>query len=271
MTILGKLEKLNTVPSGHFKRELTEVASFLLNSCILVVGKTRCRLVELELYYHSKQHPDPFVHQDILQKEFGKWYLHRKGGTLKNGTFKGIDFTFGTPNTYAAFLIRSIENSSGELIDGSCLCVEFIMNSIGVETVSDLRDLVEGPGIVSVENPFRFECLPEQNVPVSVYDSPGVGLTLKGKTSDSNAKKFLVSKYRFMTEPRRVKKGRAELIYSFVDSEMSPSAIRQLTGSPIKLIDKYYSSKNAELRFEIPETGIVKPIDFWGLARCGRD
>lgn len=270
MSILGQLEKLNTAPPNQFQAEVNEVTSFLLNRCQLVVGNSICRLVELELYYYSKNHPDPFVHQDPLQKKFGGWYLHRKGGTLKNGTFKGIDLTFGTAENYAAFLIRSIKDSNGEIIDGSCLCVEYMMKMIGVESVSKLQLKVEGAGVTSTENPLRLEILSKPITPNLVFCSPRVGLTLKGKASNLDARKYLVSKYRFLTEPKRVKKGRAELIYGLVDSGIPTSEIRQLTGSPTKLIDKYYFSKNAEQNFEMPKSGIVKPTDFWALANCNQ-
>lgn len=92
-------------------------------------GSNTYKIREIEIYYYDEDHEDPFVHCDPDQKSFGKWYFHKRGGTYKGGTFKGLDFTIGSDNVYGGALIRSIEND--ELIEGPCNCVDEILRVSG--------------------------------------------------------------------------------------------------------------------------------------------
>ena len=53
-----------------------KIMNYLLNQCKLVVDGNEHELIELELYLHSKRHPDPFVHMNEQQMNFGTWYFH---------------------------------------------------------------------------------------------------------------------------------------------------------------------------------------------------
>jgi hypothetical protein len=60
-------------------------------------------------------------------------------------------------------------------------------------------------------------------------------LTLK-RFDDAIAVDRLARRYRFLTDPRRVTKGRTELIDALLADGRTPDEIRQLTGSPLKTI-----------------------------------
>ena len=79
--------------------------------------------MEVEVYYHAADHPDPFAHRDPAQLHVGRWYFHRTGGTYRGGSFKGLDLAFGGSAAHAGVLIRGIEPNMrwrgfcGEILD----------------------------------------------------------------------------------------------------------------------------------------------------------
>jgi hypothetical protein len=59
---------------SDFGARFAEIARFLLNNVDLIVGnKKRYRFAELEFYYTSPNHPDPFTHQSEHQLENACW------------------------------------------------------------------------------------------------------------------------------------------------------------------------------------------------------
>ena len=73
---------------------------------------------------------DPSDTIDIpRQATCGKWYFHKKGGTYKSGSFKGMDLACGDKesNVFAGLLLRAIIDSSEKLIEGPCLVVDKIL------------------------------------------------------------------------------------------------------------------------------------------------
>jgi len=94
------------------------IAQALLNGASLVVGGLAHRLVEIEVYYRSPEHPDPFAHAQAIQHECGRWYFHKTGTGYRGGSYKGFDLTFGDGVVHAGILIRGIELPSGSLISG---------------------------------------------------------------------------------------------------------------------------------------------------------
>ena len=69
----------------------------------------------------------------LRQGSYGVWYFHRKGGTYKSGTFKGMDLACGDQEqgVYAGLLIRAVVGAAGELVEGPCLVVEKILELNG--------------------------------------------------------------------------------------------------------------------------------------------
>ncbi|HMO32936.1 MAG TPA: hypothetical protein PKE07_08060 [Lacibacter sp.] len=75
------------------------IATQLMNNYKLQVADKFYRVIECEFYYHSSNHPDPYVHGHSRQKEtIGEWYFHGSG----------LDITLSTSNGYGGILIRGI-------------------------------------------------------------------------------------------------------------------------------------------------------------------
>ncbi len=101
------------------EEQFMDRADFLMNKVCVVAGNNQYRIVDCEVYYHSKQHPDPFIHSVVNKHEHqlnsGTWFFNDAGG---------LDLTFGTKSeneeekVYAAFLIRGIQDKSGEYTSG---------------------------------------------------------------------------------------------------------------------------------------------------------
>lgn len=75
----------------HFAK----VANQLLNGHVLWINSKPFRLLEIEFYLNSKNHPDTFTHGDPQQSKRGEWYFHKQGKNYKSGTYKGLDIAFG--------------------------------------------------------------------------------------------------------------------------------------------------------------------------------
>ena len=69
----------------------------------------------------------------MRQATCGNWYFHKKGGTYKSGSFKGMDLACGDKesNVFAGLLLRAIIDSSEKLIEGPCLVVDKILELNG--------------------------------------------------------------------------------------------------------------------------------------------
>lgn len=113
------------------------ISNILMNKSSLVVKNEVFRLCEIEFYLKNNSHNDLYVHGDDDQKTFEGLYFHKfKNGSYKSGTYKGLDITFGSTNSYFGILIRSMLNvNSGEFIEGPCRCVNKILELFGSSDV----------------------------------------------------------------------------------------------------------------------------------------
>lgn len=205
------------------------IASRLLGSWTLSAGERVHRFVEIEFYYHGPCHGDPFVHAHSEQLHVGRWYFHRMGGAYRGGSFKGLDLTFGDGVAYGGILIRSLETPDGQLIVGPSLCVDHLLAITGSSSVASLDRSIGGRPAWDPNSPLHIA--PVEGHPRAVFRTRRVGLTLK-KHKDALAVDRIARAYRFLTEPRRVTKGRVELIDALLAEGRAPEEIRALTGSP---------------------------------------
>ena len=181
------------------------------------------RIVELEYYYSSPEHPDPYVHLDSHQSHWMCWYFHRQNGkSYKGGTYKGLDITIGdigspiesTKSSHSrskdvgggagGLLIRSIVNiETGEVIQGPCKVVNELLTSHNSTSLS-VHELVG-----ELQNAALSDSLP---VPIASQDrltfqriksngekilcSPRVGLTFR-RVTPLVGKEYLMAPYRY--------------------------------------------------------------------------
>ncbi len=189
----------------------TRTADRLLNGSRLVAGKQAYRLVEVEFYYWSDAHPDPFTHRDPIQFQIGHWYFHRSRGSYRSGSFKGVDLTFGDRASSGGILIRGLETPDGTLIDGPSLCVDHLLDATGAEDVSTLDRTIATRLAWDEKNPLLLHQT-EENEGRPIYRSARVGLFLKRGGSRTESTRFLMRPYRYLTEPRRTKKGKLHVV-----------------------------------------------------------
>jgi 3-methyladenine DNA glycosylase Mpg len=233
-------------PSLLRKREpldawFTRIAERLLNGSRLVVGRRPYRLVEIEFYYWSKTHPDPFTHRDPIQFHTGYWYFHRTHGVYRGGSFKGLDLTFGQGDASGGVLIRGIETPDGALIDGPSLCVDHLLDATGAATVAELDRAINKRLAWEKGNPLMLEMTEttETTEMRPVFRSPRVGLMLKRVAARTEGPRFLMRPYRYLSEPRRTKKGKLHLVLALHAQGLSAPDIQRLTNCPRRAVQRY--------------------------------
>ncbi|MFK7930927.1 MAG: hypothetical protein AB8H79_22270 [Myxococcota bacterium] len=196
----------------------------LLRETVVIVGDTSWRPVEVETYVHTEGHADPYVHCDPRQAAEG-WYVHRRGGTLKNGTFKGLDLTFGAAGFFGGVLMRAVE-SDGRLVVGPCNVVHAWMQVLGCDHVREFDARIDELGL---------QAAAPQTGPIYTCRRVGLG---------AGPESWRLARQRYLTRPRAIKKGRPELLDALIEDGLSTQAIRALTGSPNATINKRRSSCN---------------------------
>ncbi|HWG41657.1 MAG TPA: hypothetical protein VN688_02645 [Gemmataceae bacterium] len=222
----------------------TRIAERLLNGSRLIVAKQAYRLVEIEFYYWSDTHPDPFTHRDPIQFSIGHWYFHRTRGTLRNGSFKGLDLTFGDGPTSGGILIRGLETPAGTLIDGPSLCVDHLLDATGADTVAALERAVNRRLAWDDGNPLRLQSMDTLD-PQPPIRSPRVGLLLKKARSSTESTRYVMRPYRYLTQPRRTKKGKIHMVLALHARGESLDDIQRLTNCPRRAIERYVAAFEA--------------------------
>jgi 3-methyladenine DNA glycosylase Mpg len=223
---------------GSLDTWFTRIAEQLLNSSRLVVGRQPYRLVEIEFYYWSKAHPDPFTHRNPIQFDIGHWYFHRTHGVYRGGSFKGLDLTFGQGDASGGILIRGIQTSDGTLIDGPSLCVDHLLHVTGAATVAELDRTANKRLAWEDGNPLMLEktAAPEKR---PLFRSPRVGLMLKKVAARTDTTHFVLRPYRYLTEPRQTKKGKLLLVLSLYAQGISTQEVQRLTNCSRRAVERY--------------------------------
>lgn len=231
-----------------YDAEFARIADFLLNGCdLLVCGKERFRLCEVEAYYKGGYHIDPFTHCDARQQNHCAWYFHRSNGkSYKSGTYKGLDVAFGKDKIFAGFLIRSIERlSDGKLYEGPCLTVNAILDIAGVDSVAPFADdLMKGEWqAASTDDAHPLRLVPtESGDPRTdeVHRCMRVGLTLKKQDQKEGRLRFIGAPYRFLTQMTRIKKGSPNIIAALAHEGLDPGEIAAMARRTPKSVKTSY-------------------------------
>lgn len=125
-------------------KNLYSLADAIMNRTMLISGKKKFRICEIELYLMSDDHPDEYTHCCDDQLRYGKFYFHQyKTGTYKTGTYKGMDMTFGSEKKerYCGILIRSIYDlEEDKMIAGPCNSVKALLEQHGYVEVAEFMD-----------------------------------------------------------------------------------------------------------------------------------
>lgn len=215
-----------------------QTADRLINRCRLMVLDQPHRFAEIEFYYHAPEHPDTFAHRDPLQETRGRWYFHRTNGVYRGGSFKGFDLTFGEPGAHGGILIRSLEKPDGELVDGPSLSVDHLLALTKCSAVSVLDGRIAGRSVWDSTNPLHLQEHTWETVR-TLLATARVGLTLKKAGSKPEPRRYVVQRYRFLSEPRRLSKGKLHSILALHQDGRSIDEILATTGSPRKTVERY--------------------------------
>lgn len=188
--------------------QFNEIANLLLNKYLLIINGYEYRISEIEFYYYSESHRDEYTHKDDNQKKNGEWYFHRQNGkSYKNGTFKGLDISAGSDNSYGGILIRSIEISDN-LIEGPCNVVNKILE---LTNSPDINSLVSKISVNVLDQGLLFL----KDTPIAerrIMKSMRVGLSLKKIKSFE----FICKEYRYLTS-MNIKKNKCTIVLSSND------------------------------------------------------
>jgi len=213
------------------------IATQLLCGARLQVAGAPHRLTEIEFYYHDPKHPDPFTHRNPVQYGTGRWYFHRIGESYRGGSFKGIDLTFGSDGASGGVLIRGLEKQDGTLVDGPSLCVDHLVAACGFTSVAALDADIAGRLAWDPANPLHLH--PSDLEPRPLLHTARIGLALRRSKRDPEGPRYAVQRYRYLSEPRRIAKGKAHAALALHMDGVPPAQIQARTGCPMPTITRH--------------------------------
>lgn len=258
----GRLQELLCgLPSAHPDRLFRDIADRLLGSIQIIVGTTPFRLREIEFYASNDDHRDPFAHRHPDQTPCATWYFHRRGRGFLGGTYKGLDVTFGGPNTFGGILLRTIESDSGEFISGPSKVVDAILDAANISSVPALARVSLDASVWETNRPLHLVSQ-ESPAPISVLTTPRVGLSLKRVHAHPSMTDYFDRPYRFLTAPKRIPKGRLQTAIALHQRGLDVSTIQQETGTRTGSLQRWTSAYENGRR-----GGDVER--FWGQAPSG--
>jgi len=150
----------------------------------------------------------------LILYENETFYFHRINGKgFKEGTYKGMDITFGKPGLARAYLVRAIKCvESGEIVEGPCLVVQTILK-IMTPTITKVKDFHQlytnkNPKLSIHDVASELFMRPKEAWQINLSCSPRVGLkykSIKGYT-DETVLKYCMGPYRFIVDTVKIKK-----------------------------------------------------------------
>ena len=257
--------------AGH-ARAFAAIAELLLHRTTLHIAGQAYRLTELEFYWDGPGHRDPFTHGDPNQRVTGTWYFHReRGGAYKGGSFKGVDISVGDAETPAGVLIRGARGADGAVLDGSCVFVDHVLARTGSGSIAALAGRFDG----SVDSPGGDSPVYLRLAPpgerARIVATPRVGLTLK-KGATPERQRFIARGYRFLCEPRAIKKGKPHIVVGLHREGLAADEIAAESGVSRTHVDRYLAAYRAGAQRDPASfPGDPGPLELCGLfGACDR-
>jgi hypothetical protein len=115
--------------------------------------------------------------------------------------------------------------------------VDYLLDSCGASTVAILDAAINQRVAWDAENPLRLHAI-ETESPFQILRSARVGLSLK-KVRSAEATRFIMRPYRYLSEPRRVSKGKPQMVLALHAQGISSDRIREVTGATKQSIQRY--------------------------------
>jgi hypothetical protein len=243
---------------------LASLAHFLLNRTSLVIASIPHRLTEVEVYFHSDRHPDPYPHRHPAQTGVNRWYFHQTGKGFRGGSYKGVDVTIGEGKAIGGILFRGLEKPDGTLIDGPSLQVDHWLRLTGEKKVADLYRRISPLDTWDQDNLVHLKAEAEDR-DLEIFSSARVGLPWR--PFDPLRLEYLTKPYRFLTEPKRIRKGKGATILGLIREKQDDDTIHRLTGSPRRSIARFREGYRTGFGLEHPDLLSWKlPLDSYGLS-----
>lgn len=228
-------------------------STWLLHDCVLIIGSKEHRIREIEMYFTSEQHQDPFTHCHPLQSTSMNWYFHRMNNSpnasYKGGSFKGLDITIGNKNKNFAggILIRSLEEiQTKKIICGPSLCVDYILNTNSCDSVDSFVKTKLNDNLDATCNMQSYLFLkdttgvPRKEARKKIIFTARIGLYFTKKdVSLEKQQQFIFKLYRAVSDHFQISKGKVLAIVALLEKGTSVSEIMQLTGCTHKMVSKY--------------------------------
>lgn len=125
-------ELIKLTQKEEIEEKLQHIMVYFLQNFSLIVNHISVRPIEVEAYYYQTNvFEDKYVHceKGLQDNHFGKMYFHKMKGTLKTGSYKGMDVCLSCEKgIYLALLIRSAR-IKGNAVYGPSNCVKEIFGT----------------------------------------------------------------------------------------------------------------------------------------------
>ena len=192
------------INNENIEKSFSIVATDIMNNWILKTNEISYRICELEFYYKSDSHQDPYIHGHELQKQMGKWYFHGSG----------LDLTFGSEGISGSILIRAIYNLDEE---------KYIYGPLNTvtELLSNLPGIYGGDFSLQFEQDNKGKIKSEDKI--KSIEAPRVGLSPEKDNKD----KFCKKNYRFLVMPKNKHIGKESLMAEMAINGKSKEEIKK--------------------------------------------
>ena len=129
--------------------------------------------------------------------------------------------------------------------DGLTASVDSLLARTEARDVASLDEAIAGRTAWDPDNPLRLEMVdPDER---TLLRTPRVGLTLKRMRKAPEPPRFLMRNYRFLSEPRRISKGKPHMVLSMYAAGAGVDQITLATGCPKGTVARYAADYEAGL------------------------
>lgn len=193
---------------------------------------------DIEFYQHNDpatltlpdqmpEQVDVFGHRSPKQKRQGTWYFHGCGKLMlacAEGSYKGLDITFGPPENLCGILLRRIRHlATNKITEGPCRIVDAFLSLTHHVKARDLQQQLEQEARLNIFDEESALYVIEQKVPLheegrlsKLWRMPRFGLSFKEVQQGTLKYKFIKAPYRFTHHRPGI--GRVHLFCAVLDT-----------------------------------------------------
>ncbi|NDC40132.1 MAG: hypothetical protein EBZ77_01025 [Chitinophagia bacterium] len=206
-TLAGILKGISCVSGADLIGAFSKAAEMLIRNSVLIAGQSQYQIKEIEFYFSSEEHKDPYVHSVQYsnvhrQSEFGEWYFHRYLTRENyNHNRRGLDLTIGDKekNTSGGILVRGLKPlAGGKPIQGPSKVVNEILTQLdNFKSDYSIDDLAKGTGTFVFNTNSPLSIMPFEHPTSKLLNSKRLGLAPKSEDMDGNFRNAL---YRYFDD-----------------------------------------------------------------------